>query len=81
MKFIYYSAVWCAPCKRVWPWVDAVAKEFGVPVDHVGVDHEPVDGVMSVPTLDIIVGGKLLKRIVRWSNVSALAREVEEVMG
>lgn len=80
MKFIYYSAAWCASCKRVWPWVDAVAKEFGVPVETVDVGREPVDGVLSVPTLDIIVGGELLKRIVRWSNVSALTREVEEVL-
>lgn len=80
MKFIYYSAAWCAPCKRVWPWVEAVAAKFGAEVETVSIDQELVDGVLSVPTLDIIVGGELLKRIVRWSNVSALAREVEEVL-
>ena len=81
MRFIYYSAAWCAPCKRVWPWVDAVAEEFGARVDRVDIDHGPVEGVMSVPTLDIVVNGELLKRIVRWSSARALAREVEEVMG
>ena len=80
MKFVYYSAAWCAPCKRVWPWVEAVAEEFGVPVETVDVGHEPVEGLLNVPTLDIIAGGELLKRIVRWSNVSALTREVEEVL-
>lgn len=60
--------------------IDAVAKEFGVPVETVDIDRDHVDGVLTVPTLDIIVGGELLKRIVRWYNVSALTREVEEVL-
>lgn len=81
MKFVYYSAEWCTPCKRVRPWVDAVAKKFGVEVETVNTDQRPVDGLLSVPTLDIIVGGELLKRIVRWSNASALAWEVEEAVG
>lgn len=80
MRFIYYSAAWCAPCKKVWPWVEAVAVEFGVPVETVDIDRDAVDGVLSVPTLDIVVGGELLKRIVRWSNASTLAWEVEGVM-
>ena len=80
MKFIYYSAGWCAPCKRVRPWVDAVAKEFGAELKVVDIGQESVEGIFSVPTLDIIMGGELLKRIVRWSGPSALAREVEEVL-
>lgn len=80
MKFVYYSAAWCAPCGRVWPWVEAVAGKFGVPVDRVDIDRNPVEGVMSVPTLDIVAGGETLKRIVRWSSAPALAREVEEVL-
>ena len=80
MRFVHYSAEWCAPCKRVWPWVEAVAGEFGAELETVDVGQEPVDGVMSVPTLDIVVGGETLKRIVRWSSASALAREVEEVL-
>ena len=80
MKFIYCSATWCAPCKRVRPWVEAVAEEFGAGVETVDIGQEPVDGILGVPTLDIIVGGELLKRIVGWSSVSALTREVEEVL-
>ena len=80
MKFIYYSAAWCAPCKKVRPWVDAVAAEFGAGVETVDIGQESVEGILSVPTLDIIVQEETLKRIVRWSNPSALAREVEEVL-
>lgn len=81
MRFVYYSAAWCAPCKRVRPWVEAMAEEFGAELETVDIGKEPVEGLLSVPTLDIIVNGELLKRIVRWSSASALAREVEEVMG
>lgn len=37
-----------------------------------------VEGILSVPTLDIIVDGEILKRIVRWSG--PLMREVEELL-
>ena len=80
MKFVYYSAEWCAPCKRVRPWVEAVAEKVRAELETVDVSRESVGGLLSVPTLDIIVGGELLKRIVRWSSASALAREVEEVL-
>lgn len=80
MKFIYYSAEWCAPCKKVWPWVEVVAREFEAEVETVDIGREPVESILSVPTLDIIVHGELLKRIVRWSSPSALRREVKEIL-
>lgn len=79
MKFVYYSAKWCAPCKRVRPWVDAMAEKVGAELETVDIDQRSVEGLLSVPALDIIVGGELLKRIVRWSSAEALTREVEEV--
>ena len=39
-----------------------------------------VEGILSVPTLDIIAGGETLKRIVRWSEPGAPMREVEELL-
>lgn len=80
MKFIYYSAAWCAPCKKVWPWVEALAAKFGVSVETVDIDQEFVGGILSVPALDIVSQGETLKRIVKWSSQSALKMEVEEVM-
>lgn len=80
MKFIYYSAAWCAPCKRVRPWVDAVATKYGIPVEYVDVSDGGAVGILSVPTLDIVSGDETLKRIVNWSGTKALMREVEEVL-
>lgn len=79
MKFVYYSAEWCNPCKLVWPWVRRVANEVGAEVEIVDISSG-VEGILSVPTLDIIVGGETLKRIVRWSSMKTLMREVREVL-
>ena len=79
MKFVYYSAAWCGPCKRVWPWVQRTAEKVGASVEKVDISNG-VEGILSVPTLDIIAGGETLKRIVRWSGPKALMREVEELL-
>lgn len=80
MKFIYYSAAWCAPCAKVLPWVKAVAKKFDIEVETVDVSQEQVEGILSVPTLDIMAHGETLRRIVRWSGPKALMQEVEDVV-
>lgn len=79
MKFVYYSAEWCSPCKKVWPWVEQVAKRVGADVKKVDI-NDGAEGILSVPTLDIMVRGETLKRIVRWSGPKALMREVEELL-
>lgn len=79
MKFVYYSAEWCSPCKRVWPWVLSAAKKVKADVEKVDIS-DGVDGILSVPTLDIIAGEELLARIVRWSGPKTLMREVEELL-
>lgn len=78
MRFVYYSAAWCDPCKRVWPWVKQIAEKVGASVEKVDIS-DSAEGILSVPTLDIIVGGETLKRIVRWSGPKALMREIEEL--
>lgn len=79
MKFVYYSAEWCAPCKCVWPWVQRAAEKVGAGVEKVDISNGG-EGILSVPTLDIIAGGETLKRITRWSGPKALMQEVEELL-
>ena len=80
MKFVYYSAEWCSPCKRVWPWVRQAAEKAGASVEKIDVSKDNVTGILSVPTLDIMAGGKTLARIVRWSGPKALMREIEKLL-
>lgn len=60
-----FSATWCGPCKQLKPIVEELAGEFAgkLKVAHVDVDqargHAQKFGVMSVPTVLYMKGGKV----------------------
>lgn len=58
-----FWATWCGPCRMLSPVVDEVAETTpGVRVGKINVDEEPElaaqFGVMSIPTLVVMQGGK-----------------------
>ena len=62
-----FWAPWCGPCRMVVPMVEAIAKERpDVKVGKINVDEEPElasrFGVMSIPTLVVMEGGKILNQ-------------------
>jgi thioredoxin len=63
-------AVWCGPCRMIAPVVDELARDYAgrVTVGKLNVDENPKTamdfGVMSIPTLLIIKGGKEVDRII-----------------
>ena len=64
-----FWAPWCGPCRMVTPIVDEIAAERGdIKVGKVNVDEQPElaaqFGVMSIPTLVVIKGGKVVNQIV-----------------
>lgn len=64
-----FFADWCGPCKMLSPIVDQIAEEHKeVKVCKVNVDTEPElamrYGVMSIPTLVVIQGGKEVNKSV-----------------
>lgn len=66
MRFVYYSAQWCGPCQTYWPKVQAWAVEWGVEVTKVDLSNGFIDGIQSVPTMDVIVDGELRLRVTQW---------------
>ena len=64
-----FWAPWCGPCRMVSPIVDEIATERGdIKVGKVNVDEEPElagqFGVMSIPTLAVIKGGRVVNQMV-----------------
>ncbi|MGI5978090.1 MAG: thioredoxin [Oscillospiraceae bacterium] len=61
---IDFWASWCGPCRMLSPVVDEIADERSdIKVCKVNVDEEPElaskYGVMSIPTLIVLVGGQV----------------------
>ena len=64
---IDFYADWCGPCRMVAPVVEEIAKENeGIVVGKINVDDDPelaqAYGVMSIPTLIVLKGGKEVAR-------------------
>ena len=64
-----FWAPWCGPCRMVGPIVDEIADERGdIKVGKVNVDEQPElaaqFGVMSIPTLVVMKGGKVVNQLV-----------------
>ena len=64
-----FWAPWCGPCRMVSPVVDEIASERGdIKVGKVNVDEQPElaaqFGVMSIPTLVVMKGGKVVNKTV-----------------
>ena len=64
-----FWASWCGPCRMVSPIVDEIAAERGdIKVGKVNVDEDrelaAQFGVMSIPTLVVMKGGKVVNQMV-----------------
>ena len=63
-------ATWCGPCRMLAPVIDELARDYAgkVVFGKMDVDENPRTamnfGIMSVPTLLVIKGGKLVDQIV-----------------
>ena len=64
-----FWAPWCGPCRMVAPVVEEIAKErTDIKVGKVNVDEQPElasqFGIMSIPTLVVMQGGKIVNQAV-----------------
>ena len=64
-----FWASWCGPCRMVSPIVDEIAAERSdIKVGKINVDEQPElaaqFGIMSIPTLVVMKGGKVVNQIV-----------------
>ncbi len=79
-----YWADWCAPCKQISPIIDELAREHGDKMDFVKLDTNtnPVtateQGILALPTLQVFVGGRVVKSIQGARSKGALLKVLTE---
>ena len=78
-----FWASWCMPCKMVAPTVEAIAKEYSgkLKVGKLNVDEAPKTastyGVMSIPTLAVFKGGKMVDKMIGAVSKEAIIHKIE----
>jgi thioredoxin 1 len=79
-----FWAPWCGPCQMMGPIVEELAKESTgkYKVGKLKVDENSAVsqkfGIMSIPTIMIFKGGKMVKQLIGVQSKEALKEELEK---
>jgi thioredoxin 1 len=79
-----YWAEWCGPCRMVSPVLEEIANEHAdkIEVVKLNIDQNPTIaqryGIMAIPTMNVFVGGEVVKQIVGAKPKAALLRELAD---
>ena len=77
-----FWAEWCGPCRMVAPILEEIAGEYAgkLTIAKLNVDENPVTAanarVTSIPTLNVYVGGQVVKQIIGAKPKTALLTEI-----
>ncbi|HEU4401815.1 MAG TPA: thioredoxin [Candidatus Polarisedimenticolia bacterium] len=81
-----FSAVWCGPCKRLEPIVEALAAEYGgrLKVAHIDIDNSQAIavrfGIMSVPTVLFFKEGKVRDQVMGYVPKDRLVEKIDLIL-
>ena len=81
-----FWAEWCNPCKLVAPVVEEIATEHShrLKVAKVNIDENPETArayqIMSIPTLAVFQGGRIVKSIVGAKPKAHLLKDLDEFL-
>ena len=79
-----FWAEWCGPCKMVAPVLEEIAGQHAdkLTVAKLNIDENPQIAqqyqIMSIPTMSVFQGGKVVKTIVGAKPKSALLRDLAD---
>ena len=83
---IDYWADWCAPCKQLSPIIEELARDYGDKITFLKMDTNtstqvPTEqGVLSLPTIQIFVGGEVVKSFTGAKPKSVLLKAIDEYL-
>lgn len=81
-----YWADWCAPCRQLSPIIDELSVSYGDRMVFAKLDTNanpdvPMQqGVMSLPTLQFFVGGRVVQAMQGGKTKGALVKAIEAVL-
>ena len=81
-----YWAVWCGPCRMIAPILEEIDKTHGdkLQIAKLNVDENPRTaseyGIVSIPTLNVFQGGRVVKQIVGAKPKAALLKDLAEFL-
>jgi len=78
-----FWAAWCSPCRAIAPAIEEIASEYAGKLKVVKVDTDENQDiavkfqVMSIPTLMVFKGGKVVERLVGARSKAALLSTIK----
>lgn len=78
-----FWAEWCGPCRAVGPILEEISNEYGnkLKIVKLNTDEEGSIamkyGISSIPTMNVFVGGQVVKTIVGAKPKPALLKDLE----
>lgn len=78
-----FWAEWCGPCRAVGPILEEISNEYGEKLKIVKLNTDEEGsiamkyGISSIPTMNVFVGGEVVKTIVGAKPKPALLKDLE----
>jgi thioredoxin len=81
-----YWAVWCGPCRMIAPILEEIDASHSdkIQIAKLNVDENPRTaseyGIVSIPTLNVFQGGRVVKQIIGAKPKAALLKDLAEFL-